>query len=141
MTTEKHKALVRRYYDDLWNRWDLALADEIVAEDISFRGSLGVTLRGREGFKRYVETVRSAFPDFENRIEELIAEGDQVVARLTYRGTHRGELFGSAPTGKRVEYTGVGIFRLREGQIVEAWILGDTLALMRQVGAMPGLAR
>jgi len=141
MTTEKHKALVRRYYDDLWNRWDLALADEIVAEDISFRGSLGVTLRGREGFKRYVETVRSAFPDFENRIEELIAEGDQVVARLTYRGTHRGELFGSAPTGKRVEYIGVGIFRLREGQIVEAWILGDTLALMRQVGAMPGLAR
>lgn len=136
MSTKANKALVRRYYEDLWNRWDLAVADEIIAPDIAFRGSLGIAVEGREGFKRYVATVRAAFPDFHNRMDDLIAEGDKVVARLTYTGTHQGELFGIAPTGRRVTYAGIAVFRIAAGKITEGWVLGDTLGLLRQLGAI-----
>lgn len=115
-TIADHKALVRRYYDDLWNRWDLALIDELIAPEIAFRGSLGVSVEGRAGFSRYVALVRAAFPDFHNTVETLVAEDDTVVARLTYRGTHRGELFGFAPTGKQVTYAGVAVFASPQGR-------------------------
>jgi steroid delta-isomerase-like uncharacterized protein len=134
MSAEHNKALVRRYYEELWNRWDFALADEILGEGLGFRGSLGVSVRGREGFKDYMRTVRGAFPDFHNRVEEMIAEGDRVVARLTYTGAHQGELFGIAATGRRVSYAGVAIFRIAEGYIAEGWVLGDVHGLVRQLG-------
>ena len=101
---------------------------------MTFRGSLAVSTRGRDGFRQYMMTVRTAFPDFHNTVEELIAEGDKVVARLTYRGTHRGQLFGFAPTGKAVTYSGVAVFHIERGKIVEGWVLGDTVGLMRQLG-------
>lgn len=128
---------IRRFYDDLWNRWDLGLADEIVAPDVRFRGSLGTTLQGREAFKGYVERVRAAFPDWHNQIDELIDAGDTVVARITCSGTHEGELFDVAPTGRRVSYVAVGIFRLAGGRIEEAWVVGDTQEIWRALGS-PG---
>ena len=124
MSTEQNKAVVRRYYDEMWNRWDMALVDEIISEDMAFRGSLSVNAEGRDGFEYYMELVRTAFPDFHNQIEELIAEGDKVVAHLTYTGTYQGPLFGVAPTGKRVTYTGTAIFRLADGKIVDGWVNG-----------------
>jgi len=96
-----------------------------------------VSVDGRDGFARYVALVRDAFPDFHNTVETLVAEDETVVARLTYRGTHRGELFGVAPTGKQVTYVGVAIFRVADGQIAEGWVLSDTLGLMRQLGIVP----
>ena len=133
MSTREHKDLVRRYYEELWNRWDFALADELVAEGVAFQGSLGQTVQGREGFKEYMRAVRQAFPDFHNRVEELVAEADRVAARLTYTGTHAGELFGIAPTGRRVSYAGVAVFRIVSGQIAEGWVLGDLYGLIRQL--------
>lgn len=129
------KKLIRRYYEDLWNPWNFALTDEIIAADFVFRGSLGVSTQGRPEFLRYMKTVRAAFPDFNNHIEELIAEDDTVVARLTYRGTHRGELFGIAPTNKRIEYAGVAIFKIAEGTLIEGWVLGDLMSLTKQLEA------
>ena len=102
MPLEDNKLLVRRYYEEMWNRWDFALADGLVAEGVAFRGSLGQSVEGRDGFKEYVRAVRRAFPDFHNHVEELVAEGDRVVARLTDTGTHTGTLFDIAPTGRRV---------------------------------------
>lgn len=135
MSVETNKALVRRYYTELWNRWEMALIDELIAPDVTFRGSLGVVVRGREGFAGYVAMVRAAFPDFHNAVEELIGEADRVVARLTYRGTHRGPLFGLPPTGGAVGYGGIAIFRIADGRIADGWVLGDTLSLLRQLGA------
>jgi len=132
-SNEANKALVRRYYHEMWNQWDFVLVDELIVERITFRGSLGMNVCGRAGFKGYMQTVQRAFPDFHNRIEELIAEGDRVVARLTYTGTHHGELFGIEPTGRRVTYAGVAIFRISDGAVVEGWVLGDTGGLMRQL--------
>ena len=137
MSGDTNETIIRTYYEDLWNRWNLAIADELISSAIVFRGSLGLSVRGIEGFKGYVRSVRVAFPDFHNTIEELIAEGDRVVARLTYRGTHRGELFGIAPTGRRVVYTGIAIFRIAGSKIADGWVLGDILSLMQQIGAIP----
>jgi len=138
VSLEANKSLVRRYYEQMWNRWDLSLVDELIGEGITFRGSPGVTVRGREGFRDYVLAVRRAFPDFHNRVEELLAEGDKVVARLTYSGTHQGELFGIEPTGRRVSYAGVAIFRIESGRIVEGWVLGDVHGLIRQLSGEAG---
>ena len=140
ISLEQNKAIIRCYYRDLWNKWDLEVADEIIDPNISFRGSLNVATSGLEGFKKYVRLVRSAFPDFYNSIDDLIAEGDKVVARLSYRGIHRGELFGIAPTGKQVTYTGIAIFRIKGGKIVNGWVSGDTLGLLQQLGAAPKFA-
>ena len=84
----KDKDIIRRYYEDIWNPWNLDAASDLLAPDMEFRGSLGITVRGIVGFQGYMPTVRSAFPDFHNQVEETVAEGDQVVARLTDTGTN-----------------------------------------------------
>ncbi len=99
----------------------------------SFRGSIGTAVNGIEEFKQYVNRIRAAFPDFHNHIDELIGEGDRVVARLTYTGTHRGELFGFSGTNKKITYQGIAIFQFREGKIVSGYVLGDTESLKRQI--------
>ena len=131
--SEKNKAIIRRYYEDLWNPWNLEAANALIAPEMEFRGSLGITVRGIEGFQGYMSTVRSAFPDFHNRVEDLVAEGDKVVARLTYTGTHQGEMFGLAPTGRSITYPGIAVFRISGDKIVEGWVMGDRLGLFQQL--------
>jgi steroid delta-isomerase-like uncharacterized protein len=137
MSVETNKAVVRRFYEELWNRWDLGTADEILARDVRFRGSLGTSVEGIAAFKRYVEQIRAAFPDWHNRIDDLIAEGDQVVARLTWTGTHEGDFLGIAATGRTITYVGAAIFRLEDGRIHEAWVVGDTQEIWRALGYLP----
>jgi steroid delta-isomerase-like uncharacterized protein len=124
---------VRRFYEELWNRWQLELADELLAEELRFRGSLGTECDGRDEFKRYVETVRAAFPDWHNRIDEILSAGDRVVTRMTWSGTHLGTLGEVEPSGARVEYAGAAFFRLAGGRIEEAWVVGDTHGLWEEI--------
>lgn len=132
-TIEDHKKMVRRFYEELWNKWNYGIIGEILTPDIGFHGSLGVQKSGHQGFIDYAETVRAAFPDFTNSVEELIAEGDKVAACLTYRGTHRGEIFDIEPTGRSIRYIGTAIFVFRDGLIGNAWVLGDRLELLQQL--------
>jgi len=132
-STETNKAIIRRYYQELWNEWRLDLADALIAIDVSFLGSLGIRVGGRASFVDYVHFVRRAFPDFHNSIEEMIADGDKVVVRLNYSGTHQGELFDIQATGRRVTYSGVAIFRIADSKIAEGWVLGDTRGLIQQL--------
>jgi predicted ester cyclase len=133
---QQNEAVVRRFYDELWNRWRLDVADEIVSEGLRFRGSLGSTLTGRAELKRYIQTVRAAFPDWDNRIDEMLAVGDRVVTRMTWSGTHKGTLGDLEPTGAAVEYVGAAFFRLPAGVIDEAWVVGDTQELWRALGRL-----
>ena len=87
-----------------------------------------------EGIIQYAELVRSAFPDFHNTVEDLIAEGDKVAACLTHRGTHHGEIYNVKPTGRKVHYIGTAIFVFRDGLIGNAWVLSDRLELLQQLG-------
>ncbi|HEV2385914.1 MAG TPA: ester cyclase [Candidatus Acidoferrales bacterium] len=133
MTPEEGKALIRRYYDELWNAWRFDVAAQLLDPEIHFRGSLGRMVEGLEGFLGYMKHVQAAFPDFHNSIEECVAEPDCVAARLLFTGTHRGEIFGVAPTGRRVRYSGAGLFHLRGGRIADAWVLGDLAGLLLQL--------
>jgi predicted ester cyclase len=128
------RALVERFYTELWNDWQIDAAEEIVAGDFRFRGSFGTAISGREEFKSYVHTIRSAFPDWDNQIDELIECGDTVVARLTWTGTHRGRLGDIEPTGAKVRYVGAAFFRFRGDKICDAWVVGDTQELWRALG-------
>jgi len=135
MAVPPNARLIRRYYHDLWNKWNFGLAGEILAPRIHFRGSLGIEVRGIDAFHGYMRHVQSAFPDFTNSIEEIVSQGNRIVARLAYRGTHRGELFGIPPTGNRIEYAGTSFFQIARGKITRGWVLGDTAALIRQLDA------
>jgi steroid delta-isomerase-like uncharacterized protein len=130
---DRNRELIERFYRDMWNRFDKSLLPVLLTEDIRFRGSLGQSKNGHAEFAEYVEFIQRTFPDFTNEIEELISEGDRTFARLTYRGTHRGELFGIAATGKRVQYAGAAVFRFRGDQIAEVWVLGDIVGLRAQL--------
>jgi len=130
---QDYKSVVRRYYSEIWNAWSEPALEELISPEIVFRGSIGTAVVGSAGFKRYVDRIRSAFPDFHNHIEELIAEGDKVAARLTYTGTHRGELFGFPGTGRKITYQGLAVFACQGGKIVRGFVLGDTEALKRQL--------
>jgi len=133
VSIEANKALIRRYYEELWNQWRFELADELIDQDVRFRGSLGRMVAGRGGLVGYMKHVQTAFPDFFNTIEEIVAEDDRVVARLSYSGTHRGEMFGMPPTGHRVRYAGVGMFQISGVRIIEGWVLGDLAGLLLQL--------
>ena len=135
MSEHANKNLVERYYSEMWNKWNFALVDELLAQELSFRGSLGAEMRGRAAFCDYMRRVRGAFPNFHNEIEEMVAEENRVAARLTYTGTHRGEIFGLAPTGKEIRYAGTAFFRIESGRIVQGWVLGDLAGLLDQLGA------
>lgn len=118
-TSNANAVVIECFYNELWNRWDLSVANEIVAENIRFRGSLGSSVEGRESFKSYVEAVRSAFPDWHNRIDEMISCHDKAVTRMSWSGTHLGRLSGIEPADRRVEYVEAAIFRLFERKIQE----------------------
>ena len=128
-----YKSLVRRYYSEVWNVWSEPALEELISPDIVFHGSIGTAVQGIAEFKQYVNHIRSAFPDFHNNTEELIGEGDKVAARLTYTGTHRGELFGFPGSGARVTYHGLAIFQFKENKIIRGFVLGDTETLKRQL--------
>jgi steroid delta-isomerase-like uncharacterized protein len=132
---EENKNLIRRFYDEMWNPWNFAKAEELLAPEIVFRGTLGSETRGREAFCNYMRRVQRAFPDFHNKIESMTAEDDRVVARMSYRATHRGEILGVAPAGKAITYAGAAFFRIEHSEVAEGWVLGDLLGLLRQLGA------
>ena len=132
MTTRK-KQLIEIWYHRMWNQWDKSVFPDILAEDITFRGSLGNVVEGYSGVSGYIDYIRAAFPDFQNIIEEIIAEGDKAFARLTYTGAHQGPIFGIEPTGKKITYAGAAVFTFRDDRIADVWVLGDIYGLLRQL--------
>ena len=129
------EALVRRFYDDLWNRFDATLIPVLLTEDVTRRGALGRHAAGHAAFADYLELVRGAFPDFEQTIDRIVVDGvgGSAFVRLRCRGTHRGPLSGLPATGRRVDYEGAARFEIREGRIADIWILGDLHGLVRRL--------
>jgi steroid delta-isomerase-like uncharacterized protein len=131
----ENEALVRRYVEEVYDQRKLEVVDEIFASDFTLHDpDLPGGARGPDGMKRIVETFVSAFPDLRVTLDDELSSGEKVVTRWTSRGTHQGELMGIAPTGNQVEVTAVGIWRVAEGKIAEAWVVFDALGMMRQLG-------
>jgi steroid delta-isomerase-like uncharacterized protein len=136
---EENKAVVRREVEELYNHTgNLDAVEEIFSPDYVSHEPTSGEVRGIEGARQFAATFREAFPDLQNTIEDMVAEGDKVVMRFWGSGTHEGETeaFGP-PTGKRMEITGITIKRLSEGKIVEAWTNFDALGMMQQLGLIP----
>jgi len=125
--------IVRRIFDDVISKGDLADVDQLIAEDYTDpRGP-----KGREGFAMGLEMVRSAFPDWTSRIQETVVDGDVVAARWVVTGTHQAEFMGIPATGKRIEMQECGFLQFRDGQLVEIRRVADELGMLRQLGALP----
>lgn len=121
-TSDENKDISRRADEELFNRGNLSIADELFASNFVYHDPVShEEWRGPESVKSYATMLRVAFPDLHQTIEEQIAEGDKVAYRWTARGTHQGEFMGIAPTGNRVEMTGISIARLIDGKLEEIW--------------------
>ena len=141
---EANKALVRRFIEAVWNEGALAAVDELVMPDFVNHSAPPGTPADREGFKQTAAMTRALFPDFRVTLEELVAEGDVVVAHFTARGTHQRAwehpIIGRiASTGKAAQWRGVRLFHLADGKVVATWVYTDTLGLLQQLGALSGL--
>jgi steroid delta-isomerase-like uncharacterized protein len=134
--SEQNKALVRRFVEEFWNEGTTTAADELMATDAVIHMPTGEVV-SPDGLKSFADMWRRSFPDWHSTFEELIAEGDKVAERWTGRGTHRGELQGIPPTGKRVEVPGSVFYRIIGGKIVEFRGQLDMMSLMQQIGAVP----
>ena len=135
MSTEANKAIMRRFVE-VWNTDNVDLIDEVVAADCVLP-NLGV--RGAEALKQGVTAFRSIFPDTHLTTEDVIAEGDKVVVRISGSGTHMAEFAGIQATGKKVTWTGIAIGRCAGGKLVEVWSNEDALGRLQQLGAIPPL--
>ena len=136
MPTEENKALVERFVEEFWNEGNLSAADKLMAPYAQIHLPTGDVV-DVDGLKGFAGAFRESFPDWHSTFEELVAEDDRVAERWTGRGTHRGELMGIPPTGKRVEVPGSVFYRIVEGKIVEFRAQFDMMGMMRQLGAIP----
>ena len=135
MSIEENKATIRRF-TDAWNGGNLDIIDEILAADYVWHDT---EISGIEPFKNNVSWWRTVFSDLHFVIEDMIAQGDKVAARFTCSGTHKADFAGVPPTGKRVTWTAIVIFRCTGGKIVELWANEDSLGRLQQIGAIPPL--
>jgi predicted ester cyclase len=137
--TEKNKALLRRWFEEVWNKGRSEAIDEMMAPDAIAHGLSDDPenpLKGPSGFKPFHETFRGAFADIEVVIEDMIAEGDKVAARCSVRAKHAGDHLGIAATGAPVDFTGIAIVRVRDGKFVEAWNNFDFMRMNKQIGVI-----
>jgi predicted ester cyclase len=128
----------KRLIEEVFGGGNYRLADELIAAGaVAHDAAQPAPIVGPEGAKESARGYRSAFPDLSFTIDQTVAEGEYVACRWTSRGTHKGELFGIAATGKEATVTGISIDRWQNGKIVESWVNWDTLGLLQQIGAVP----
>ena len=133
MSVEENKAIAKRWNEEVYNTGNVDVIDELAAANyIQYAQN-----QDREAYKQGVIKARAAFSDGGITIEDTIAEGDKVVVRWTMHGTHIGEFWGIPPTGKKFTMSGISIYRIEDGKIVEDWANSDTLGMMRQLGVIP----
>lgn len=128
-----HKNQVRRFYEVLWNAHDKSAIPSVLHENFTFRGSLGHEKHGYEGFAKYVDMVHEALGNYQCVIEDLVAEGDRVFAKMTFIGVHRDAFMGYAPTQKQVSWSGCVLFTFVGERISDVWALGDLKGLEEQL--------
>jgi predicted ester cyclase len=136
MSTEENKAKVSRLIEEFVGKGNLAVADEIFATNFVNHSPAAGTTPDRQGIKEYITKLHTAFPDYHNDIEDMIAEGDRVAVRVMCRGTHRGEFMGISPTGRQGKVAAISILRFAGDRVMDRWNVTDNLGLMQQIGAV-----
>jgi len=137
MSREENKAAVRRYWEG-FNAHNLDIWDEVCTPNhINHDPGFPVPDADLQTIKEFIGGLHTAFPDLNTSEEDLISEGDKIVVRRTFRGTHKGEFMGVAASGNEVTFSGIFIDRLTGGKIEEQWVVFDVMGLMRQIGGVP----
>jgi steroid delta-isomerase-like uncharacterized protein len=134
-STADNKAIVRQYLEEAWNQRNLGILDQLTAPNYARYLSGQVSPLDRESQKQRIASFHQGLPDVHLTVEDMVAEGDKVVFRITIRGIHQGALMGVPPTGKPVTISAIDIARLADGKIVEHWGQMDTIGLLQQLGA------
>src|ERR1700680_418851 len=137
MSTEVNKTSVRRFYDEVFNKKNRAAIDEFIAPNQVDHAAPPGMPGGLAGAKQLLGMYLTAFPDLHLTVEDMIAEGDRVVARFTMRGTQQGTFMEIPPTGKQVTVTAIDINRISDGKSVEHWLEMDTFSLLQQLRVIP----
>ncbi len=135
MSEQENAALIRRTWQEV-GRQNVDVFDEVYAPTVQYHGPDG-DMEGPADLKAMVSGYFAAFPDMQVTVEDVMASGDQVLSRVTIRGTHQGELAGVEATGKEIELAIMSFVRIEGGQIVEEWESFDRLGMMQQIGAIP----
>jgi predicted ester cyclase len=135
---EQNKRLIRRLYDELFSKWNFAVIDEVISPDFIGHEMPPGMPRGPECVRQFYTVTRGGLPDVQLTVEDMIAEDDKVVVRWRARATHGGVFRGISPTGTRVSFTGIAIYRLSKGKVVERWAEVDLLGLTEQLRAAAG---
>ncbi|HLZ57015.1 MAG TPA: ester cyclase [Ktedonosporobacter sp.] len=130
MSLEENKMIAQRLFEGI-NQGNPDILDEVAAPTFFSHAVPAGLPCTRDGYKQALGFLFTAFPDYHVVVEDLVAEDDQVVARLTVGGTHQGTFFGIAPTGKQVTWPAVDFFRLADGKLVEHWLVADIMALLQ----------
>jgi len=138
--SERNKAVVRRWFEEVWNQGREATIDELFpAEGVAHGlGDSESDVHGAAEFRPFLANIRGGIPDIHVQVEDILCEGDRVAIRVWLKGTHAGPGLGLAPTGRKISIQGIIIVRMVDGQIVEGWNSYDQLGLLRQIGALPG---
>jgi predicted ester cyclase len=141
MSSEENKALYRRFLEEVFGKKNPGVIDQFIAPNCVDHAAPPGFPKGVEGAKQMLGMYLAAFPDVNVSIEDMIAEGDRVVARYAAQGTHQGSFMGIAATGKRVTFAGIDIVRVSGGKIVEHWEIFDQIGMMQQLGVIPPLGQ
>ena len=138
-TKQSKKELARRMNEELWGEGDLDLIDTYISDEyIEYNSASPRPIEGRKGYKANVKMIRGAFPDLDAETEHVIVEDDKVVNHFKLTGTHQGEIMGVEPTGKEVEFSGIHIGKLNNGELSKGWCVINISGLMQQLGVVEG---
>lgn len=136
MFTEENKAIVRQFFEEGPSKGNLRAANELLAPDFAIHVPLPAS-PGVKGINEVITACRAAFEHLNVTVEDMIAEGNTVAARFTARGVHKGNFMNLPATGKPITMTGIEIFRIKDGKIIELWGEANLLGLMQQLGIVP----
>jgi steroid delta-isomerase-like uncharacterized protein len=135
MSNKENKAFAARMYEEIHNKGNLEKAEEFVTPDFVDHNPADPNMpKGPDGVRHVFGMFRSAFPDFHTTVEDIIADEDRVVSRVTMHGTHKGEFMGIPATGKEVSIPVIDIMRISNGKAAERWGVADVAGMMQQLG-------
>lgn len=128
-----NKELVKLYYDELWNKQKKEYIDILFDDNITFHGSLGISVTGKQEFAKYMDTILTGIPNLFHSIITMVCEDNTIAVRALYNGRHTGKLFEYEASNNKIVYNGASFFKFNDGKIVDVWVLGDLNSLTKQL--------
>jgi steroid delta-isomerase-like uncharacterized protein len=140
MPTNNKDVVLRLWYQELWDNWNIGVADDLLTDDYRLHAPGVPVPLDRATTKQVVAMYGTSFPDLKHTVDEVIAEGDTLAVRWTVRGTHRGEFQSIPASGKSIKLSGITMHHLVDARVRETWLVYDNMELLQQLGAVPAAA-